>query len=128
MAYMDKINFASIEDDNEHFLGIDLNEEKMQRLNAMRDLCVAIADKERGIKNRFRPFTNKERHGSVSLELKSPVWSFDPTVAKLLSKLFAMSDGFAATIVEGTDTIRLTFDVRDMWTQHGYDNDMEHGK
>lgn len=125
---MDKINFRALEDDNEHFLGIELNAEKMAKLNEMRGLCAELADKESGIRHRFRPFTDKDRHGSVALELKSPVWTFNLAVTGLLSQLFEMADGFAAAIVEGTDTIRLTFDVRNMWTKHGYDNDMEHGK
>ena len=120
--------FRTWEDDTEHFLGEKLNEKKMERLNAMRDLCAALADKESGIRHRFRPFTNKDRHGSVALELKSPVWTFDLSVTKLLSRLFDMTDSFAAAIVEETGAIRLTFDVQNMWTKYGYDNDMEHGK
>lgn len=125
---MDKINFRALEDDNEHFLGIELNAEKMAKLNEMRGLCAELAEKESGIRHRFRPFTDKDRHGSVALELKSPVWTFDPSVTKLLSRLFEMTDSFAAAIVEETGVIRLTFDVQNMWTKYGYDNDMEHGK
>ena len=62
---MDNINFRALEDDNEHFLGIELNAEKMTKLCEMRGLCAELAEKESGIRHRFRPFTDKEDRKSV---------------------------------------------------------------
>ena len=118
--------FRTWEDDTEHFLGIEINETKMERLNKMRDLCREIASRDRSITAPFHPFSTKEKNASVFLEITSPLWTFDTTITKKLAELFSLADGFA--IAEGDGSIRITFDILDMWDKFGYDNDMEHGK
>lgn len=125
---MNKINFRALEDDIEHFLGIELNEEKMERLNAMRDACRRIAELEPQISNPFYPFDNKQRNASVKLETKNPLWTFNPDAIRLLSELFSLADNVSICVVDGTDTIRIMFSITDMWSKFGYDNDLEHGK
>lgn len=120
--------FRTWEDDTEHFLGIEINEKKMDRLNRMRDLCRRIEEAEPQIRNRFDPFDNRRRSASVILEARNPFWTFNSAVVKLLSELVSMADDIAVCIVEGTDTLRLTCNISDMWDKSGYDNDMEHGK
>ena len=120
--------FRTWQDDTEHFLGIELNEKKMERLNKMRDLCRRIAEAEPQIRNPFDPFDNRRRSGSVRLEARSPFWTFSGEAVKLLSELLSMADDVAVCVVAGTDTLRLTCSISDMWDESGYDNDMEHGK
>lgn len=118
--------FRTWEDNTEHFLGIEINEKKMERLNKMRSLCREVASRDSGITAPFNPFSTKEKNASVFLEFTSPLWTFDTTITNKLSELFSMADGFA--IAEGDGSIRITFDILDMWDKFGYDNDMEHGK
>lgn len=123
-----KINFRMIEDDNEHFLGIEINEDKLNRLNKMRELCRNIAEIEPQCSNPFYPFDNKRSNGAVKLEMHTPFWTFEPRVITMLSELLSMADDVSICAIEGTDTIRIMCSVHEMWNKHGYDNDMEHGK
>ena len=124
---MNKNFFRYLEDNIEHFLGIEVNEKKLARLNEMQQLCRELADADRSIKNRFKPFSTKDKNASVALDIQSPLWTFDTSIAKKIARLFEMSDGFA--IASGDDgSVRITFDVLDMWDKFGYDNDMEQGK
>ena len=125
---MEMINIDKLLDDAEHFLGLELNEKKMETLNRMRDLCRAIAEIEPQVKSPFVPFYNKCRNASVMLEARNPFWTFDSRVLKLLAELLSMADNMSVCIVEGTDTIRIMCSIKDMWDKFGYDNDMEHGK
>ena len=114
----DKINLDELIDAAESFHGTELDETKMARLNHMRDLCRAVSDAEPHIRNPFEPFDNTCRHASVTLETRNPLWTFDARVAKLLSELLSMTDDLSVCIVDGTDTIRAMFSVRDMWTKY----------
>ena len=121
------INFRMLEDDTEHFLGIEINENKLNKLNTMQRLCREIANRDSGIANRFRPFSTNDKNASVSLDIKNPLWTHDAVIIQTLSELMGMADGFAlATCEDGT--MRMTFNILDMWDRFGYDNDMEHGK
>ena len=122
-----KINFRKLEDDTEHFLGIEINESKLNTLNTMQSLCREIAGLDGGIQNRFRPFSTNDKNASVSLDIESPLWTHDAAIINALSDLMGMADGFALATLENGN-IRMTFNILEMWDKFGYDNDMEHGK
>ena len=124
---MDKINFRALEDDNEHFLGIDLDEEKMNRLNAMRDACRKIVDLNPRIKSPFYPFDTTCRNAFVSLVFPEIEFMNDKTVTSLIGALFSAADDVVLRSRED-GTILMSFGLHDMWDKFGYDNDMEHGK
>ena len=117
-----------IMDDTEHFLGIEIDEKKQERLNTMREICREIAEIEPQVKNPYEPFDNRSRHAMVTLEMESPFWTLNKRVPTLLADLMKLTDDLSICVVDGTDTIRVMCSVQDMWAKFGYDNDMEHGK
>lgn len=111
-----------MEHDIEHFKGLDINMDKLERLNKMQTLCREISERDDGIKNRFKPFTTKDKNASVALDIENPLWTFDKEIVKRMETLFSMADGVAVAIVDGTATIRMTFDVLDMWDKSTFDD------
>jgi hypothetical protein len=114
------------DDDNEHFLGEVLDEEKKARLDRIRALCREISDEEPEIRANFLPFSNRSRNGTASLIFPSMLFCANANVNAKLSEIFSMTDAFVTTTLQGT--LKLSFIVHDMWSKFGYDNDMEHGK
>lgn len=114
------------DDDNEHFLGEVLDEEKKKRLDAIRSLCRDIADAEPEISASFLPFSNRSRNGTASLVFPSLLFCANAKVNAKLSEIFSLTDAFITTTLQGN--LKLSFIVHDMWKEFGYDNDMEHGK
>lgn len=108
-------------DINEFFVGDEIDKEKLERLNRMRDICQEICEKERGVSAPLFPFSNRNRNGMVKLEMKNPFWTFSPAVTKRIAALFSLADDAAVAIPEGTDIIRFTFGIHDMWTEFHYD-------
>ena len=121
--YTDEFDaFDKIDTDiNDYFVGDEIDQEKLERLNRMRDICREICEKESGVAAPLFPFSNRERNGTVKLEMKNPFWTFSAAVMKRVAALFSMSDDAAIAIPEGTDIIRITFGVHDMWKEFHYD-------
>lgn len=108
-------------DINEFFVGDEIDEEKLARLRRMRTICREICEKESGVSSPLFPFSNRDRNGMVKLEMKNPFWTFSAAITKLIAALFSLADDAAVAIPEGTDIIRFTFGIHDMWNEFHYD-------
>ena len=112
-------------DDNEHFLGEEIDTEKMKRFDRIRALCLDVSEADPDIWDSYPPFTERSRNGMACLEMPSVKFQSNPTVLKALSQLFAEADACITSAIGGE--LRITFVVHDMWKKFGYDNDLEHG-
>ncbi len=100
-------------DENDSFRGHDLNAKKMERLNAMREVCRKLSEADSRFSFECVPFSNRERNGSVMLTLPSVALCDDRRVLNALSNLFRLSDIFIESTLGGD--LRFTFSVHDMW-------------
>ena len=114
-------------DDNEHFLGEELDQEKMDRLNRLRDLSARFAKGERGVSYSAFPFSNRSRNAMITIDVPSVFFTASSRSMQTISEITALSD-FVSFAVVADGKIRIGFGVHDMWTKFGYTNDMEHGK
>lgn len=99
--------------DNDDFVGHELDEEKLARLNTMKAFCAAIKEEDETIQQPFFPFDNRSRHAGVQLIFPSVTFLESRKAISNLSALFAASDDVTIT-VDG-ETVAMTFSVRDIW-------------
>lgn len=117
-----------LDDDIDHFIGEELDEEKMEQLKKLRSVCRRIAELSPDIKATFLPFSNRSINGTAFLELPRVTAETNTTVSRFLGRAFTLSDAFGISAREDGTGITIGFVVHNMWSKFGYDNDMEHGK
>lgn len=108
-------------DINERFVGDVINEEKLKKLNGIRELCRKIAERDHDIKYTARPFSNRNQNGMVILDFPSVVFCTDDGVMKRLSDAFYAAESVAFSTLGGN--LRITFGVRDMWNEYHYEDE-----
>ena len=106
-------------DANEHFIGDELNQDKMQTLNTLRDICYKLSTTDRDIKYTARPFDNTRMVASVIVDLPD-VYAFEEEAKELISKAFAVAD--SVTISTSPGNLRFAFSVKKMWNTYHYED------
>ena len=104
-------------DENEHFLGKELDEKKMERLNKLRELSVRFAKGERGVTYEAFPFSNRSRNAMVLLDIPATVFIVSPQSVHTLAEIFSLSDDVSFAVSEDKKKIRISFGIHDMWTK-----------
>lgn len=115
-------------DDNEHFLGKELDDKQMERYQHLRELCLKVTRGEPRIKTPLVPFSNRSQNATVQLDMPAPMWIFNETVSKTIGEIISSADDVAFAVVEKTGHIRISCSILRMWKKFGYTNDMENGK
>ncbi len=119
--------------ENESFFGLEIDPEKMKRLEKIRDMCLALARLDSGVICLPNRLTPENRHGTVQVSLPPLMFSADPRVTKILSDIFRLADAFSMAaprlICEDEDDeftgprdgreIVLSFGVHNMWKVYG---------
>lgn len=120
--------------ENESFTGLELDPEKLKRLNSIKALCATIHEQDQEIGWRSLPLTYENRHGSVQLVFPSVNFWSDKRFIDTLSQLFKLADHVHLSVPrlialddedgdedeeQATDGIVLTFGVADMWHIYG---------
>lgn len=107
---------------NDTFRGIELNEANVARLNKLNELAKRLSDLEPDISYKWKPLTNKERHGTVMLETDLMGFlTIDRRVLDVLSDMYHIADMVNMNVaVEGKDKILTTFSVMEMWDKFEY--------
>lgn len=107
---------------NDTFRGIELNEANVARLNKLNELAKRLSDLEPDISYTWTPLTNKERHGTVTLETDLMGFlTIDRRVLDVLSDMYHIADMVNMNVaVEGKDKIITTFAVQEMWDKFEY--------
>ena len=111
--------FDTMIDNNESFLGEELDEEKMEQLNRLKNICVEIGKREKGIKYSAYPFSNRSQNAFVMLDFPRLLFCTDKKVMRLLSQALTISDDFSSTALAGE--LRVCFGIHNMWTKWRYD-------
>ena len=104
----------TIIEENETFVGADLDTEKMERLDAMRALCEKIGAAEPRITTTPLPVLDTHRHGGVRLELPSLIFTANKEAIHALGEIFRLSDSVTVIVKDG-ETVRITCDVHNIW-------------
>lgn len=107
---------------NDTFRGIELNEANVARLNKLNELAKRLSDLEPDISYEWTPLTNKERHGTVTLETDLMGFlTIDRRVLDVLSDMYHLADMVNMNVaVERKDKIITTFAVQEMWDKFEY--------
>ena len=122
------------ERENRTFTGLEVNPEKLKRLNEMRKLCQTLHKLNGDILYKELPFDSSNRHGGVQISFLPLEFITDKRITNIMAKLFARADHF--TIIaprladEDSDDedftgaragreVAITFDVADMWQTYG---------
>lgn len=101
-------------DENDSFRGHDLNREKLDKLNRLRDLCAKAAEIDDRIKSIPFPFSSASWHGVLALELPYVYGTSDARIRAILSALYKETNDFSIAYTEDGN-IRLSFSVCNMW-------------
>ncbi len=113
-------------DANEHFVGDELNRDKLQTLNTLRDLCYKLSAIDRTIKYTPRPFDNRRISASVIVDLPD-VHAFEKKEAKeLVSQAFTAADSVITSTSPGN--LRIAFLVKKMWNTYHYEDYTPYGE
>ena len=112
------------DDNNEHFLGEDLDQGKLNRLNRIKSLCLEISGMDNRIQYTAYPFDNRSRNGFAILDLPKLLFCTDEKLIRRLADLFYASDFVSLSTLSGA--LRISCGIHDMWSKWGYDNDAEH--
>ncbi len=106
-------------DANERFIGEELDEEKMDKLNKLKVICVEIGTREPEIRYRACAFSNLERNASVMLDFPRVYFGTEKGVMLLIAEAMGVADYFSTSTLG--DGLRLTFGIHDMWSKFRYD-------
>ena len=109
-------------EENENFIGEDLNEEKEKRITRIGELCEQIAEHEPYTSARLFPISERSRNAMVSLDTRR--FLFDRETLDKLSEILRLADDVSFADLDGAT--RISFGVRDMWKKHGFINDLDH--
>jgi len=105
-------------DANETFHGIKLDEGKLKRLNSLRALCATLSATDGRVKYKAYPFSDAQRNATVILDLPEVWFCTDRRVMRMLAEAFEKADDATTTTLgEG---LRISFGLRDMWTEFEY--------
>lgn len=111
---MDTNKLSAVIEENETFTGTDLDEAKLARLNAMRELGERIAEAERRIDFRSLPVVDVNRHASVRLELPALMFTANKAAIHAMGELFRLADAVTVIAADG-EGVRITCDVQNIW-------------
>lgn len=103
-------------EENDDFLGVELDEAKKKRLDAIGKLCEQVASLNSTAKYKRTMLDNQSRHGMEQIEWKSLALLTDRKTLDALSELFRLSDNvWLASPVGGG--ILMSFCVCDIWSR-----------
>ena len=118
-------DFDALLDEAERFHGDEIDENKLNKLNAMRTKCAEIASFERNIRHEFDPFSDRDANAVVKLSADGPMCFFDDRSIRNMAELFSMADDAAINVNQETGALQVVFGIREMWSRYHYE---EHEK
>lgn len=113
-------------EENEEFWGTDLNSDKAERMNRIRSICIKLTDLDRAIIYDPLPFDNTNRNGGGRIRIPGVFFISDKRISDLLAELYKEADAVWMAAPQGE--ISLTFDVLDVWNEHGTIRDRKRKK
>ena len=124
----DKQELIKALDDEDHFVGTNLDEEKMKRYERINELCKKIAKAVPGMSFEWHPITNRDPNAFALLAMSNVTFWSRTDVNRALAEALTLADNVSITAVGDDGKIRVGIGIFDVWKDHYYDNDMEHGK
>ncbi len=109
-------------DDNDNFLGEDLDKEKEKRIKCIGKLCEQIAERESYTTAHLYPISERSQNAIVSIDTRG--FLFDRGTLDRLCEILKLADDVTFAEVDGA--MRISFGVHNMWKKHGYINDTDH--
>ena len=102
-------------DENENFIGVELDEKKMERVQAIRDCCKKIVDRDSGVQIVPLQFDNESRNALTQLSFPTPFFTGDKRVMDALETMIDIADSFS--IASDAKDIYMTFIVLEIWAK-----------
>ena len=115
-------------EENEKFIGYKLDENKMARLNRLKDICAELAKRDHDIKVDTTMLTNENRHGGVRLRLPEVYISTHRGTMQLIACLFNEADSVCMSAIGNSGDVVVSFDIMDMWAEWGSTDDKKKKK
>ena len=101
-------------DENEDFIGVELDEKKMERVRAIRDFAKKIVELDWGA--RIVPLEEGEGRNSLTqIALPTPFFTGDKRVMDALETMIDIADSFS--IASDAKDIYMTFIVLEIWAK-----------
>lgn len=110
-------------DANERFVGEVLNEEKMKALTMLRKICADLAERDRQIKYKAYPFSNRSQNGTVILDLPQVAFCTDKRVMRGIADALSIADDVGTSVLG--NGLRISFGIQDMWKDFHYEESKE---
>ena len=105
---------------NAAFVGRDMDDEKLARLNSLREHSRRIAELEPDLQYEWLQLSNENRHGGVQLKTEAiGYYTKDRHTIELMAEMHRLSDMINVSAVGDSGGIIFSFYVRDMWREHG---------
>ena len=117
-SFTDALN--EIEDKIERFVGDEIDEAKMLRLNKMRNICREICELNNRIKAPFTPFDSRSINSGVKLLFPTRIYINSTEIVKKIASLYEYADTATVALLEDGSAIQLYFIVNDMWVKYHY--------
>lgn len=115
----DELYDAIYGDLNERFVGDELDESKLVRIERIRDYCKMIEKMDYTISAPLTQCGKKSRNWTASLAFPGVTFLSDRKLLFVLSELVKQSDDMAIATVG--ETIKITFGVHEMWSRYHYE-------
>ena len=102
-------------DENDDFIGIELDAKKMEKVEAIRNYCKNIVDMESAAQIVPLQFDAESRNALTQLSMPRIFFTADKRVLDALETMLDLSDGFAMTSDAGRTY--MTFAVHEIWAK-----------
>lgn len=102
-------------DENDDFIGVELDDKKMEKVEAIRTYCKKIVDRDSGVHIVPLQFDNESRNALTQLSLPGTYFTADKQILVSIKEIIDLSDSFAMAADNGR--IYLTFAVHDIWAK-----------
>ena len=102
-------------DENEDFIGIELDDKKMEKVEAIRTYCKKIVDRDSGVNIVPLQFDNESRNALTQLSFPALYFTGDKRLLDSMETMLNLADSFAMAAEKGR--IYLTFAVHEIWAK-----------
>ena len=109
------------EEENESFVGHQLNAQKMEQLHQLEELAEMLA-RNPSFDFIRTPVTDNDRNGTVIVDAHIVTAPIEKKESTILSRMYALADGAGMSAYSGK-RIRLSFDVRNLWSEYSTASD-----
>ena len=102
-------------DENDDFIGVEIDDKKMEKVEAIRDCCKKIVDRDSGVNIVPLQFDNESRNALTQISFPAPYFTGDKRLLDSVKTMLDIADSFAMAVEKGR--IYLTFAVHDIWAK-----------